>query len=136
MKGIRATLKKLREERPGRRFRRTRKEAEGARRKLGRPVLLILGFGLIAAGLFFMAVPGPGLLILLTGLFLLSLVSRRTARLLDRSEVILRQVALWAQRRWSEAPRGVNVLLVAAGVLLTAALGYVLLRGLEFLQGN
>jgi hypothetical protein len=63
----------------------------------GRPVLLFLGVVLIAVGLFFMAVPGPGLPILVAGLFLISIVSRRTAHLLDRSEVMIGQLASGAK---------------------------------------
>lgn len=135
MKGVGATLKKLRNERPGRRFRETRKEAAAGRGKLGRSVLAILGALVVTVGLFFLAVPGPGILIAAAGLFLVSLASRRTARLLDRGELLLRKLIDRATRQWAAAPMSVRMLLVAAGVLLAASVGYATLRGFGILPG-
>lgn len=129
MKLIRSALNKLRAERPGRRFRSARREAESRKGgKMVRPMLLLLGVVLVAAGIFFMAVPGPGLPVLLAGLALISLASRRTARLLDRAEVLILQAADGARKRWTGAPPWVKIFLVTSGLLLAGALTYALLR--------
>lgn len=77
---------------PGQRFQeryRRRQQQKGSAWKrcafVGGGILLSL------AGIFFLAVPGPGLLILAAGLALVAQESAVMARLLDRAEVRLRR---------------------------------------------
>jgi hypothetical protein len=82
---------------PGRRFQeryRRMQEEKGSAWK--RCAFVCVGVLVCLAGIFFLAVPGPGLLILAAGLALIAQVSARLARLLDRAEVRLRR--LW--KRW------------------------------------
>jgi len=76
---------------PGQRFghRYKRHNARG-RGKLGRVLLIGAGIVLIALGLVFGPLPGPGFVPALAGLALLAGESRRIATVLDRAEVKVR----------------------------------------------
>lgn len=131
MKHLLAALLHIRNGRPGRRFRDSHRQArekssrEGSAWRIGQG---LLGLLLVLVGIFFMAVPGPGIPILLLGLVLLATISRRAARLLDRAEVYLRLTWDAARTAWqsvSPTIRGLLVLLAIAGLV---AVGYGLLR--------
>ena len=78
--------------RPGRRFQDHYQRKNGERvSALWRCALLLGGAVLCLVGLFFMAVPGPGIPILVLGAALIAQQSAGTARLLDRAEVSLRR---------------------------------------------
>jgi len=62
-----------------------------------RCAFFIAGIGLTLVGTFFLAVPGPGIPILLLGLALIAQESAALARWLDRTEVRLRR--LWKKLR-------------------------------------
>jgi hypothetical protein len=78
---------------PGRRFqdhyRRKQASRGGA---VWRCAVMAGGVVLFLIGLFFLAVPGPGIPIVLAGAALLAQQSRATAELLDRAEVRLRRL--------------------------------------------
>jgi Putative transmembrane protein (PGPGW) len=77
---------------PGRRFqeryRRMQHETGSAWRRCA---FVVGGVALALVGLFFMAVPGPGIPILAIGLALVAQESAVLARLLDRAEIKLRR---------------------------------------------
>jgi hypothetical protein len=84
--------------RPGRRFQgryRRKRRAKGSAWK--RCALMCGGILLALVGIFFMAVPGPGIPILAIGLALVAQESAAMARLLDRTEIRLRR--LWKRLR-------------------------------------
>ena len=77
---------------PGRRFQeryRRMQERKGSAWK--RCAAVCGGVLLVLVGLFFCAVPGPGIPILAVGLALIAQESRRLARLLDKTEIRLRR---------------------------------------------
>ena len=77
---------------PGRRFQeRYRRKAQTERGRMARCAAVLAGIGLTIVGLFFLAVPGPGIPILAVGLALIAQESAFTARLLDRTEIRLRR---------------------------------------------
>jgi hypothetical protein len=83
---------------PGRRFQeryRRKQQAQGS--ALKRCAFVCAGIALTLIGIFFMAVPGPGIPIFAVGLALVAQESAVVARLLDRAEVRLRQ--LWKRLR-------------------------------------
>ena len=89
---------------PGQRF-----QAHFARRQQTRPrglhqKILAIGGGVLVmgAGLFFLLVPGPGILIFLIGALLVAEESRTVARLLDGADRRLRRLAVWATARWRQ----------------------------------
>ena len=75
---------------PGRRFqeRYRKKQGDSAWKRCA---VVCAGIVLTLVGVFFLAVPGPGLPILLVGLALLAQTSATLARLLDRTELRLRR---------------------------------------------
>jgi hypothetical protein len=62
-----------------------------------RCLVFCVGILLLLVGLFFMAVPGPGIPIFAVGLALLAQESSALARALDRTEIRLRR--LWKRFR-------------------------------------
>jgi hypothetical protein len=83
--------------RPGRRFQaryRRMQERKGSAWKRG--AFVCGGILFVVVGLFFMAVPGPGIPILAVGLALVAQESAVMARLLDKAELRLRR--WW--KRW------------------------------------
>lgn len=132
-----ATAKKhwneLKSSPPGRRFQeryeRRKKEHRGSFH-WARWLNIIGGTLLLLAGVFMLAVPGPGTLVAIAGLSLLGSEFRTLARFLDWSEVKLRKVFAWALRWWSRTGWAVRtslillICLVAAGAIYG---GYALL---------
>jgi len=75
---------------PGRRFQeRYRRKSRTERGRLARCAAVLAGIGLTIVGLFFLAVPGPGIPILAIGLALIAQESKASARFLDRAEIRL-----------------------------------------------
>jgi hypothetical protein len=93
LEALKRNWQQFKRSRPGRRFqdhyRRKNGERIGA---LWRCALLVSGAALCLVGLFFMAVPGPGIPILVLGAALIAQQSAGTARLLDRAELSLRRL--------------------------------------------
>jgi hypothetical protein len=91
---------------PGSRFEEQYEKSRGRKRSgVGRVLRVASGLVLIPAGLFFLAVPGPGLLIMLFGAVLIAREFEFAARALDAMELRGRQLAKWAQRRWQKLVR-------------------------------
>jgi hypothetical protein len=112
---------------PGERFqcvhkRRARKNKGASFRRWA---WLILGILLILAGIFFLAMPGPGMLVLAVGLALVAGESLSVARILDWAELKLRPLYLWGKRRWRSAGPALRwtVITIASAAGLAAALG-------------
>ena len=83
---------------PGRRFQERYQRKQQAKGSAWKRCALICGGVLLAlVGIFFMAVPGPGIPILAVGLALVAQESAAMARLLDRTEIRLRR--LWKRLR-------------------------------------
>jgi len=81
---------------PGRRFQdRYERRSQTERGRLSRCAAVAAGIVLTLVGLFFLAVPGPGIPILAVGLALIAQESAVAARLLDRTEVRVRR---WLRR--------------------------------------
>jgi hypothetical protein len=83
---------------PGRRFQeRYRRMREQKGSALKRCLFVCGGILICLAGIVFLAIPGPGLLIIALGLALVAQESAALARLLDRAELKLRR--LWKRLR-------------------------------------
>jgi hypothetical protein len=83
---------------PGRRFQERYQRIREEKGSVWKRCLVsCLGILLVLVGLFFMAVPGPGIPILAVGLALLAQESAALARALDRTELRLRR--LWNRFR-------------------------------------
>jgi hypothetical protein len=90
---LRRHWNQFKKSRPGRRFQDFYDRKRGSRGgALWRGGAVVLGALLCLAGLFFMAVPGPGIPIFALGAVLIAQQSQATARLLDRAEMSLRRL--------------------------------------------
>jgi hypothetical protein len=116
-------------DKPGERFVNLHKRRQEQRKggfSWGQILFIGAGLFLIIAGLFFMAVPGPGLPVLVAGLGLMGSESLFMARGLDWTEQKLRPPVLKLKARWDAlSPRtrllcwcGVGAAGAAAGALL------------------
>lgn len=94
---MRMSWQAFRDEAPGQRFARryARRRDRGVRAPLRRAAQLALGGVLVLVGLFFLVVPGPGLIPLLIGVALIAEESHAASRALDRLELRLRA---WRRR--------------------------------------
>lgn len=113
----------FRRSRPGRRFQELhdRQEADGGGQPGWRKVLIVLlGGALVAGGLFLLPLPGPGMLIIVLGLALLSVVVPQLAPILDRGELWSRAASRRALAWWGRTSLPVRLLI---GVMLAAVVG-------------
>ena len=77
---------------PGRRFQQQFRLRQGFRSGAARKALFMAaGILIVAAGIFFLFVPGPGIIILLIGAVLIAQQSSLAARAFDRIEIRLRR---------------------------------------------
>ena len=96
----------LKQGKPGSRF---QEQYDRSHRKqksmVGRVLRVAAGTILVPVGLFFLAVPGPGLLIIALGAVLIAREFQFAAILLDALEVRGRQAFRWARQRWQRLVR-------------------------------
>lgn len=81
------------------------KERKKQKSTAGRVLRIIAGALLIPVGLFFLAVPGPGLVIIALGALLIAREFLFAATVLDWMEVRGRRVFTWAKQRWHRLVR-------------------------------
>ena len=109
LKHFKAYWSELRRGQPGSRFQeqyeRNRREQKSP---IGRVLRIGAGVALIPIGLFFLVVPGPGLLIIGMGAVLIAREFGFAARLLDALELRGRNVWRWMRRRWRRARQAVT----------------------------
>ena len=87
--------------RPGSRFEEQFEKAHDSRKgPVGRIARIVLGLLLFPIGVFFLAVPGPGLLVIAFGAMLIAREFRFAAWFLDALELRVRPVWKWMQRVW------------------------------------
>ena len=110
---------------PGRRFvnlyERRRQHRHGAF-SWGRVLVVGAGLLLMVVGVFFLAVPGPGLPVLVAGLGLMSSESLIMARLLDWAERTLRPTAMRLKKRWDALKPRTRTLYYAVAVVAGLAM--------------
>ena len=91
----------LKRGRPGSRFQEQHDRNRSERKsRVGRMLRVAAGVLLIPVGVFFLAVPGPGLIIVGVGAVLIAREFGAVARVLDAIEVRGRKSWDWARRRW------------------------------------
>lgn len=96
----------LKDGEPGSRFQEQyEKQHRKRKRPVGRVLRIAAGVILMPLGLFFLAVPGPGLLIIGLGAVLIAREFRFAAVALDRIEVRARKVYKWGKQRWQRLVR-------------------------------
>ncbi len=75
----------------------------------------------MAAGLFLLVAPGPGVLVLIIGAGFIAQQSLFAARVLDWAELQLRKLGIWSLRLWRRAPVAAKTLLVVVAIVLAGA---------------
>jgi hypothetical protein len=106
----------------GQRFERYYESRHNTPRGLVKKILLIsMGAVVVLVGIFFLAVPGPGLVVLLIGAILIARESLFVSRLFDRIEPRVSALAIRCRRIWQRLPIGVKILLTVTVAALTAA---------------
>jgi hypothetical protein len=118
----------LKNGRPGRRFQdrceRSRK-ARAGKSSAWQWLTPLAGLILVAAGIVFCLIPGPGLPLIVIGAALLAERSRTLSRLLDWLEIKLRNLMAWWRSWWRRAsPLAKNaVVFFGVGGILAAGYG-------------
>jgi uncharacterized protein (TIGR02611 family) len=116
---------RFRRSKPGRRFQQRYEEKQRSRRGMLRKVLVTASGALIfATGIFLLAMPGPGTVLLVIGGGLIAEESRLAARALDWAEVRLRKLCAWSLRLWKGASSATRVVLVICALLIGVSLAF------------
>src|SRR5918998_758161 len=101
--------------RPGHRFQdryRRNQQSSSGRFSLRKILNIVGGSAIVLAGVFLLAAPGPGCLVLFVGLGMISGELLPVARSLDRAEVRLRWLARKARNLWRASPPMVRILTI------------------------
>lgn len=129
IQGIKQSWRELRRGRPGHRFQdEYRKRQEAGRSPVKRVAGIGAGLVVLAAGIFFLPAPGPGMVIVALGAAILARESRIAARALDWTELRVRAVLRWGRARWQAAGWPLRVLLVLVAAAIAAGAGYLAWR--------
>lgn len=91
---------------------------ETQRSAIKKALLIGLGALIMATGVVFLAIPGPGLLVLLVGAALIARESLFVSRLFDRLEPRAWKAARWCRNNWKNLPLMAKALLIAAAAIL------------------
>jgi uncharacterized protein (TIGR02611 family) len=117
----------LKSGRPGRRFQNRyerNRETRHDQSLIQKSIQPVVGIILLAAGIVFCVIPGPGLPLVVLGAAVLSERSRVLARALDWTEVKLRSLFAWIKAWWRKSSivaKNAIILLAAAAI---ASAGY------------
>lgn len=113
----------------GERFERYyRSRHESQRGMLKKSLLITLGILIMVAGLFFLAVPGPGIVIFLIGATLVARESLYVSRIFDRLEPRAWKAARWCKRNWQSLSLTSKILLLAIAAILGLLALYIAYR--------
>lgn len=112
---------------PGHRFQeryRRQQAREGGWRDPRRLFFVVGGLVIALGSLAFGVLPGPGTLTFFLGLGMIAGEFYPVARLLDRAEVRVRELARWVKRTWRLSDSG-KALVASVGAICLAAVLYV-----------
>ena len=112
----------FRDDKPGERFRNHRERMKHKSKKHA-AVAIGLGVLLLAGGVVFLFIPGPGIPLIIFGVALLGAHSEKLSCAMDRAEPRCREKGHEAKDWWKHLPRPrKGVLIAAAAALVTLAL--------------
>lgn len=110
---------------PGERFQeRYERQMESEKGGFSRGMRIGLGVIIMAAGVFFLPAPGPGMVIIVIGAFMIAEQWSAAARAMDWAELRIRALLGWLQRVWNASPLPVKGLIVIIGGALAAGFAY------------
>lgn len=103
----------------GERFERYyRSRHESTRSTTKKALLMGAGILVMVAGVIFLAIPGPGLLVMLIGAGLIARESLFVSRTFDRMEPHVLKLARWCKKTWQSLPKEAKILLIAIATIL------------------
>jgi hypothetical protein len=127
------TWRRLKAANPGQRFQQEFRRRHGAGRSpIQKALLIVGGLLLMAAGFLLLFIPGPGLVFLFAGGFLIAQQSLVAARALDWSEVRLRKLLAWSLRAWRRSSITLKLLFVVVAVVVVGAVGLGVFKFLDY----
>jgi uncharacterized protein (TIGR02611 family) len=123
--GLRQEWKKIKEGKPGNRFRDRYCEAHREGRSGARkPLLMAAGVALLIVGIVLLPAPGPGMLVIAVGGVLVAEESYAAASILDWVDLRLCRLAIGAKKIWDGASLVARTAVVVTAVALGAALAW------------
>ena len=130
---VKQTWRRFKAGDPGQRFRQEfRRHHSAGRSPIQKALLIVGGLLLMAAGLFLLFIPGPGLVFLFVGGFLIAQQSVVAARVLDWSETRLRKLLAWSLRAWRRSSITLKLLFVVVAVVVLGAVGLGVFKFLDY----
>ena len=118
---------------PGQRFQQEfRRRHSAGRSPVQKALLIVGGLLLMAAGFLLLFIPGPGLVFLFVGGFLIAQQSLVAARGLDWSETRLRKLLAWSLRAWRRSSIPLKLLFVVVAVVVLGAVGLGAFKFLDY----
>jgi hypothetical protein len=122
---LKQSWQRFRRSKPGYRFQQRYYEKQQSRRSTVQKILVIaVGVLIFAAGIFFLAAPGPGMIVLLIGASLIAEQSLVAARALDGAELRLRSLYAKSLRLWRRASPAIRLWIVICALAIVAALAF------------
>lgn len=109
----------------GERFERMYRRRKSSGSPAARVGMIAAGVLLIAGGIVFLAIPGPGLPILALGAALIAQQFLFVARALDEVELVLRKLHRKALAFWKKASTAARAAIVGSAALVAAGAAYV-----------
>ncbi len=124
-RSIKREWRQLKSGKPGKRFQ-SQYAAQQKSHRPGwmRPLWIAGGTSLMAVGVVALPAPGPGILVIALGGALIARESLVAARILDWTELRLREAAVWAKNAWAMAPWPVKLLTILFGMAIAVAIGW------------
>jgi len=117
---VKEEWKHFKHDAPGERFRNHHRRMQTKSRSHA-AVSLALGVLLLAGGVVFLFIPGPGLPLIVFGIALVASHSRRLSSMLDRAEPRMRDRGHRAASWWRARSRAQKAGLVTAAILVASA---------------
>lgn len=122
-KEIKQTWQRFRAGKPGRRFQQEYRRHGTGRTAIQKLLPIVGGLVLMAVGFLLLFIPGPGLIFLFVGGFLIAQQSLVAARMLDWGEICLRWLLHRSVRAWRRSSMTLKVVLVAGAAVVLGATG-------------
>lgn len=121
---LRDDWRDLEKDPPGKRFQKRYQRKHDERGGKKNPFMLVVGFVVMAIGVFLMPAPGPGVIVVILGAALLAEESILMARAMDRAEVGICKVLGAGQRGWKKASWVARIAVIALVVAVLAGIGW------------
>src|ERR671931_2822017 len=124
LENLRRSWQRFKAGRPGHRFEQQFSRQRASRSLAQKAFFIVVGILLIASGLFFLFVPGPGLVLVLLGAVLVAQQSLLAARALDWTEIRVRKLLIWSGGAWRSASPALKVMLRILALAVVGPVGF------------